>query len=86
MSGHGITMIALRCAHFAGERYNLGLLSLLLPRLKTHLVPWVAGGKARVPLVDGRDLGSAYALAAEKPAYPGRTLAYRCGWPMHLDG
>ena len=27
-------------------------LSLLLPRLNTHLVPWVAGGKARVPLVE----------------------------------
>jgi len=27
-------------------------LSLLLPRLNTHLVPWVADGKARVPLVD----------------------------------
>ncbi|GMQ86965.1 MAG: NAD(P)-dependent oxidoreductase [Gammaproteobacteria bacterium] len=60
----GTTMVSLRCGHFAGARYNLGLLSLMLPRLKTHLVPWVAGGKARVPLVDGRDLGTAYALAA----------------------
>lgn len=63
-SGRGTTMVALRCGHFAGARYNLGLLSLLVPRLKTHMVPWVAGGKARVPLVDGRDLGTAYALAA----------------------
>ena len=34
-SDHGTIMIALRCGHFAGERYNLGLLSLLLPRPKT---------------------------------------------------
>jgi hypothetical protein len=63
-SGHGTTIVSLWCGHFAGARYNLGLLSLLLPRLKTYLVPWVAGGKSRVPLVDGRDLGSACVLAA----------------------
>lgn len=63
-SARGTNMVSLRCGHFAGERYNLGILSLLLPRLKTHFVPWVAGGKARVPLVDGRDLGIAFTLAA----------------------
>ena len=78
-SGHGTTMIALRCGHFAGERYNLGLLSLLLPRLKTHLVPWVAGGKARVPLVDGRDLGNAYALAATVEGLAGFESFNICG-------
>jgi len=62
-SERGMEMVVLRCGHFAGERYNLGLLSLLIPRLKTHMVPWVAGGKARVPLVAGTDVANAYALA-----------------------
>ncbi len=78
-SGGETTMVALRCGHFAGERFNLGLLSLLIPRLKTHLVPWVAGGKARVPLVDGRDVGSAYALAATVEGLNGFESFNICG-------
>jgi len=58
------TMVTLRCGLFAGERYGLGLLPILLPRLKTHLVPWVAGGKTSMPLIDGTDIGQAFALAA----------------------
>ena len=30
----------------------------------THLVPWLAGGHARLPLVADTDLGEAFALAA----------------------
>lgn len=78
-SGRGTSMVALRCGHFAGARYNLGFLSLLLPRLKTHLVPWVAGGKARVPLVDGRDLGDAYVLAANADRLDGFESFNVCG-------
>ena len=62
-SGSGMKMIVLRCGHFVGERFNLGLLSLLLPRLKTHLVPWVGGGKARQPLVAAEDIAAAYVLS-----------------------
>jgi nucleoside-diphosphate-sugar epimerase len=78
-SKRGTTMVSLRCGHFAGVRYNLGLLSLLLPRLKTHLVPWVAGGKARVPLVDGRDLGAACALAVTAEGLEGFESFNICG-------
>ena len=78
-SGRGTTMVSLRCGHFAGARYNLGFLSLLLPRLKTHLVPWVSGGKARVPLVDGRDLGNAYALAGSAQGLKGFESFNICG-------
>jgi nucleoside-diphosphate-sugar epimerase len=39
------------------------MLPLLLPRLKTHLVPWVAGGHTSAPLIDGRDIGSAIRLS-----------------------
>lgn len=53
------TVINLRLGLFAGNRYALGLLPILLPRLKTHLVPWVAGGHTSMPIIDGRDIGQA---------------------------
>ena len=56
--------VNLRLGIFAGQRYALGLLPILMPRLKTHLVPWVAGGKTGLPITDGRDIGQAFARAA----------------------
>lgn len=58
------SMVVVRLGHFVGERYGLGLLPLLLPRLRTHLVPWVAKGRTSMPLIAGRDVGRAMALAA----------------------
>jgi len=60
----GCTMISLRTGLFAGRRYGIGLLSLLVPRLKTHLVPWVSGGTTGMPIVAGEDIGKSFALAA----------------------
>jgi nucleoside-diphosphate-sugar epimerase len=60
----GCTLINLRVGLFAGRRYGLGLLPLLVPRLKTHLVPWVKGGNTSMPIVAGADIGEAFALAA----------------------
>lgn len=57
-------MISLRTGLFAGRRYGIGLLSLLVPRLKTHLVPWVRGGITGMPIIAGDDIGEAFALAA----------------------
>lgn len=57
------TVINLRLGLFAGNRYALGLLPILLPRLKTHLVPWVAGGRTGMPIIDGRDIGQAFQKA-----------------------
>ena len=57
-------VVNLRLGIFAGQRYALGVLPILVPRLKTHLVPWVAGGKTSMPIIDGRDIGQAYVLAA----------------------
>ena len=65
------TMVNLRCGIFAGERYGLGILPILLPRLKTHLVPWVAGGSTSLPIIDGEDIGQAFALAAINPSLKG---------------
>jgi len=58
------TVVNLRLGIFAGEHYGLGVLPILLPRLKTHLVPWVQGGDTEMPLTDGRDLGQAMGRAA----------------------
>ncbi len=58
------TIINLRFGIFAGENYALGLLPILVPRLKTHLVPWVAAGQTGMPIIDGRDIAQAMTLAA----------------------
>lgn len=58
-----MTVVNMRLGIYAGQRYALGVLPILLPRLKTHLVPWVAGGRTGLPLIDGRDAGRALALA-----------------------
>jgi len=70
-SERGLDVVNLRLGFFAGENYGLGILPLLLPRLKTHLVPWVAGGRTHLPLIDGRDVGQAMALAATAPGLEG---------------
>lgn len=62
-AGDRLTVVNLRLGVFVGRRYGLGMLPILLPRLKTHLVPWVAGGKTSAPLTDGRDIGQAIALS-----------------------
>lgn len=56
-------VVNLRLGIFAGRRYALGILPILAPRLKTHLVPWVAGGHTSLPIIDGRDIGQAFACA-----------------------
>lgn len=65
------SVVNLRLGLFVGEHYSLGLLPILLPRLKTHLVPWIAGGKTGMPLGDGRDYGQAMGLAALKEGLEG---------------
>lgn len=67
------SMVVLRFGHFVGERYGLGLLPLLLPRLRTHLVPWVDKGRTTLPLIAGRDIGRAMALAAVSAQIDGFT-------------
>lgn len=64
LAGPDFQVVNLRLGVFAGRRYGLGLLPILVPRLKTHLVPWVDGGRTSLPIIDGRDIGQAFALAA----------------------
>ena len=57
-------VINLRCGLFIGKHYSLGLLPILLPRLKTHLVPLVKGGDTQMPLISGEDIAQAFVKAA----------------------
>jgi nucleoside-diphosphate-sugar epimerase len=70
-SSPDFTVVNLRLGIFAGHRYGIGILPLLLPRLKTHLVPWVAGGRTSLPIIDGRDIGQAFACAVKSTALSG---------------
>lgn len=69
-SYRGTAMVNLRLGLFAGKRYSLGILPILLPRLKTHLVPWVNGGRTKLPIIDGRDIGQAMVRASLAPELP----------------
>jgi len=71
LAARGSTQVALRLGLFAGRGYGLGMLALLLPRLRTHLVPWVGKGRTTLPLIDGADVGQAMALAATAPRLQG---------------
>ncbi|MEW8279988.1 MAG: NAD(P)-dependent oxidoreductase [Candidatus Thiodiazotropha sp.] len=71
LSGSGFCAVNLRLGLFAGPRYALGLLPILAPRLKTHLVPWVAGGRTGMAITDGRDIGACVALAATRTGLAG---------------
>jgi nucleoside-diphosphate-sugar epimerase len=63
-AGRGTRMITLRLGHFVGSGNRLGALPALVPRLRTCLVPWLAGGRRRFPVVADSDLGQAFALAS----------------------
>lgn len=70
-SNRGTVFINMRLGFFIGSNYGLGILPMLLPRLKTHLVPWVKGGQTRLPLIDGRDIAQAMMLAVTAPDLKG---------------
>lgn len=59
-------VIILRVGFFTGKNYSLGVLPILLPRLKTHLVPWLNHGTTSVPLINGKDIAQAFILSATK--------------------
>ena len=62
-SNRGTQMVTMRLGNFIGVGNRLGMLPALVPRLKTYLVPWLAGGRKRMPLVADTDLGASFALA-----------------------
>jgi nucleoside-diphosphate-sugar epimerase len=64
LAGRGTEMVTMRLGHFVGTGLGLGIVPALIPRLKTRMVPWLAGGRARLALVAGSDLGEAFAAAS----------------------
>ncbi len=62
-SGRGMQMVTMRLGHFVGAGNRLGMLPALVPRLRTCLVPWLAGGRKRLALVADSDLADAYVRA-----------------------
>lgn len=70
-ANEGFCTVNMRLGIFAGRRFALGVLPILVPRLRTHLVPWVAGGKTHLPVIDGRDIGRALCMAATVPDLKG---------------
>ena len=75
----GTTMVSMRLGHFVGRGNRLGLVPAIIPRLRTRLVPWLAGGRKRLPLVDGVDLGRGFALAATAEGLEGYESFHICG-------
>lgn len=63
-SARGTQMVTMRLGHFVGAGNRLGMLPALVPRLRTYLVPWLAGGRKRLALVADSDLADAYVRAA----------------------
>lgn len=59
-SSNEMQMTVMRLGHFIGAGNKLGLVPALVPRLKTYLVPWLSGGKSRLPLVSDTDISNAY--------------------------
>lgn len=60
----GTQLVTMRLGHFVGAGNHIGVVPALAPRLRTRLVPWLSGGRSRLPLVADTDLGDAFALAA----------------------
>ncbi len=63
-SDRGTKMVTMRLGHFVGKGNTLGLVPALAPRLRTHLVPWLAQGRSRMSLIADTDLGQSFVLAA----------------------
>lgn len=60
----GLQMVTMRLGHFVGAGNKIGLVPALVPRLKTFMVPWLAGGKSRLPLIADSDSARSYVAAA----------------------
>lgn len=67
LAERGLTTVALRCGTFTGPGGTLGILPVLLPRLRARVVPTLEGGHVPMRLIDGRDVGEAFRVAALAP-------------------
>ena len=60
----GMQMVNMRLGHFVGAGNKLGIIPVLVPRLKTWMVPWLSSGKSRLPLTSDSDLGNSFVKAS----------------------
>jgi nucleoside-diphosphate-sugar epimerase len=63
----GCSMVNLRLGIYSGQRINIGLLPLLIDRMSTSRISYPYGPYGYFPLVDGKDIGQAFARAALAP-------------------
>lgn len=73
LASQGVTAIPIRCGYFVGPESTLGILPVLLPRLRANVVPFIDHGRVRMRLADGRDVGEAFRVAAMAPGLTGFT-------------
>ena len=69
-ASHGRQATVLRLGYFVGPQYGLGILPVLLPKLRRRIVPWIEQGHMPLPLIDGRDVGRAFKAAVDRPQDP----------------
>ena len=67
-SNRGMQMVTMRLGHFIGAGNRLGIVPALVPRLRTYLVPWLGGGRKRLPLVADSDMAQAFVQAVKAEA------------------
>jgi nucleoside-diphosphate-sugar epimerase len=63
----GCTFVNLRAGIYNGQRLNFGLLPFLLSRSNSTFLPFIRGQLGYLPLIDGQDIGQAFARAALAP-------------------
>lgn len=67
-ASENFSVVNLRCGIYSGKHLNLGVLPALLNRIQSKAIPEIIGQYAYLPLVDGRDIGQAFARASLAPA------------------
>jgi nucleoside-diphosphate-sugar epimerase len=66
-SQRSCSFINLRAGIYSGRRLNMGVLQLMLTNHPRYHLPTLRGDHGYLPLVDGQDLGQAFARAALLP-------------------
>ena len=66
-ASENFSVVNLRCGIYSGKSLTLGVMPALLSRLNSSWLAEVTGNYGYLPLVDGRDIGQAFARAALAP-------------------
>ena len=69
-ANENFSVVNLRTGIYSGKQLQIGVLPALLVRVKSGWLPEVIGRYRYFPLVDGRDIGQAFARAALAPNLP----------------